>query len=82
MGPGMGMTQQTIVAHYVKKEDDDEVILLSSDHFADKSLQSKGPAFFSDCPELVDKIYNKDFKKRHVYDIVKFYNTTCAKDES
>ncbi len=78
MGPGMGMTQQTIVAHYVKKEDDDEVILLSSDHFADSSLKTVGPKFFKDCPKLVQKIENKDFKKRHVYDIVKFYNTNCA----
>jgi len=82
MGPGMGMTQQTIVAHYVKREHNDEVILLSSDHFADSSLKTIGPKFFRDCPELVQKIENRDFKKRQVYDIVKFYNTNCAKDES
>ncbi|GGE40268.1 hypothetical protein [Psychroflexus planctonicus] len=55
MGQNIGMYQQTLVAHYVKREQDDEVILLSSDHFADNSLKVKGPSFFNDCPDLVSK---------------------------
>lgn len=82
MGPGMGMTQQTIVVHYVKRKDEDEVTLLSSDHFSDTSLKTVGPRFFSDCPELVKKIEDKDYKKRHIYDIVRFYNENCGVDHT
>jgi hypothetical protein len=82
MGPGMGMTQQTIVVHYVKRKHNDEVILLSSDYFSDQSLKMVGPKFFKDCPKLVEKIENRDFKKRHIYDIVRFYNENCGVDNT
>jgi hypothetical protein len=80
MGPNMGMTQQTIVVHYVKREHNDEVVLLSSDYFSDQSLKTVGPIFFKDCPELVKKIEDRDYKKRHIYDIVRFYNDKCGGD--
>jgi hypothetical protein len=82
MGPGMGMTQHTIVVHYVKRGHNDEVVLLSSDHFADQSLKTVGPKFFKDCPELVKKIEDRDYKKRHIYDIVRFYNDNCGGDNT
>jgi hypothetical protein len=36
-------------------------------------------AFFSDCPELVKKIEEKEFKREHLREIVQFYNTQCGK---
>lgn len=36
-------------------------------------------AFFSDCPELVKKIEEKEFKQEELLKIVLFYNTQCGK---
>lgn len=33
--------------------------------------------YLSDCPELVEKIQNKDFRKADIESIVEFYNTSC-----
>lgn len=33
--------------------------------------------YFSDCPELVDKIESKDFRKNDLESIVRFYNSNC-----
>lgn len=36
-------------------------------------------AFFSDCPELAQKIEARDFRRRELASIVQFYNLTCGK---
>lgn len=33
--------------------------------------------YFSDCPALVEKINNKDFKAKHSLEVVEFYNNDC-----
>lgn len=33
--------------------------------------------YFSDCPELVAKIERKEFKRDHLIEIVRFYNSYC-----
>lgn len=33
--------------------------------------------YFSECPELCDKIESKEFKKRELESIVEYYNTQC-----
>ena len=35
--------------------------------------------YFSDCPELSQKIENKEYKKRDLESIVRFYNSNCGK---
>ncbi|WBX70482.1 hypothetical protein [Tenacibaculum retecalamus] len=35
------------------------------------------PEYFGDCPELIEKIKKKEYKKRHIVEIVDFYNNQC-----
>ncbi|MBC3759904.1 hypothetical protein H7U19_15940 [Hyunsoonleella sp. SJ7] len=40
-------------------------------------LKKKHMEAFKDCPLLIEKIENNEFKKWEVYDIVEFYNYDC-----
>ncbi|AXG73783.1 hypothetical protein DVK85_05850 [Flavobacterium arcticum] len=33
--------------------------------------------YFSDCPTLVEKINNKDFKAKHAIEVIDYYNNSC-----
>lgn len=82
--PGAGFTMgvpQTITGYYVRRENDRHAVSISSDHLFNNSLKQKGPWFFKDCPELVKKIENKDFRKKEIKKVVRFYNDHCAKTE-
>ena len=35
--------------------------------------------YFSDCPELSQKIESKEFRSSEIVQMVKFYNANCAK---
>ena len=48
------------------------------DKTADKFPTKNAAEYFKDCPELVKKIKNKDFKSKDYFKIVDFYNNNCA----
>ena len=82
VGSGMGMTFATTtpfpyVESYVKKDSNEKAVFLSSN----KILQQVGPAFFKDCPEIVRKIKSKEYTKKHVEEMVNFYNANCSTNE-
>jgi hypothetical protein len=41
-------------------------------------IKNKRMNLFSDCPILIEKIKNKEFKKREVIEIVDYYNNNCG----
>ena len=75
-GPG---TSFTIENYYVRKEDQDFAHHLGSTHFFSKNFRLAASNYFSDCTALVEKIHNKEFRKKDIIAIVEFYNTNCAK---
>lgn len=42
-----------------------------------KKFKKLTDKFFSKCAELVKKIKNKEYKKRHIVEIVTYYNSKC-----
>lgn len=42
-----------------------------------KKFKKLTNTFFKDCPELMKKITDKEFKKRHIVEIIEFYNDKC-----
>lgn len=42
------------------------------------SFKKSAAKFFEDCPNLVKKILNKDFKQKDLIVIVKYYNKNCS----
>ncbi len=63
---------------YVRKTDEEEAEHLASSNWISKNFKNSASNFFSDCPELVQKIENREFKKRDLKEIIEFYNTKCS----
>ncbi len=62
---------------YVRRTEEDRATHLGSNQLFSKNFKEAASNYFKDCPELVQKIQNKIFKKRDLRDIVQFYNTEC-----
>lgn len=62
---------------YVRKTNEEGAIRLASSSWFSKNFKNTASNFFSDCPELVKKIQNREFKKRDINEIIEFYNTKC-----
>ena len=43
-----------------------------------RKILKKALNSFKDCPALIKKIENKDFKKKGILKIVKYYNANCG----
>lgn len=76
-GMMMGGGYYSISNYYVKKDNDKEVTHLGSTGLFSKNFKKAASSYFSDCPSLVAKIQHKEFKKRHIEEIVAYYNTNC-----
>lgn len=73
----MGAGFSRAVYSYVRKTNEEEAVLLASSNWISKNFKNTASKFFSDCPELVKKIRNREFKKRDLKEITDFYNTKC-----
>ena len=62
---------------YVLKEGETNATHLGSNQLFTKNFKAAASEFFKDCPVLVDKIQNKEFKKKEIKAIVEFYNSNC-----
>ena len=62
---------------YVLKESETNATHLGSNQLFTKNFKAAASEFFKDCPTLVDKIQNKEFKKKEIKAIVEFYNSHC-----
>ncbi|MGB2761034.1 MAG: hypothetical protein WBC58_13815 [Maribacter stanieri] len=67
---------------YVSKGNSGEITHLGSNQLFSKNFKNAASEYFSDCPVLVTKIQNKEFKKKHVKDIVNFYNLKCNEQQA
>jgi hypothetical protein len=78
MAFGMGHGY-TIKNYYVKRANEIEVSHLGSTSLFSKNFKKAASKYFEDCPELVDKIQTKEYRKRDLRSIIEFYNTHCKK---
>lgn len=62
---------------YVQKEGEIKVTHLGSTGLFSKNFKKAASEYFKDCPDLTEKIMNKEFKKRDIRTIVKYYNESC-----
>jgi len=47
-----------------------------------KSFKKSISKYFKDCPELIDKVENKEFSKNEIWKVLEFYNRHCMEKES
>ncbi len=79
-GPNGSMTTKnsSISRYYIAKENIEIVTHLGSNGlFFDKKFKKAASNYFKDCPELVTKIQKKKYKKKHIEELVKYYNEKC-----
>tara|TARA_R110002072_G_scaffold274791_3_gene435753 strand:+ start:5541 stop:6104 length:564 start_codon:yes stop_codon:yes gene_type:complete len=75
-GP-MGPTFTNSITYYVKRTNEKIAVNIGiNDLF--KSYKKTSTDFFSDCPKLVSKLENKEFKKKEIEEVVIFYNENCS----
>lgn len=75
---GFGVSPQ-YVDYYVCRDNVDVVTkLLTLGGISLKKFKEYGAEYFSDCPELVEKIESKYYKKGDIEDVVNFYNNHCS----
>jgi hypothetical protein len=72
------MGHQEVVKFYIRKPAEDDLTMLGIYDPVFGDLKEKVINYFSDCPELTEKILNKDFKvRKDMVAIVEFYNSAC-----
>ena len=75
-GAGGISISQTVVKYYIKKVSESKITYFGpklSVGFKEKIIN-----YFADCPELIKKIENKDFRMRDgLEQVVEFYNKNC-----
>ncbi|HBK71633.1 MAG TPA: hypothetical protein DDZ39_08275 [Flavobacteriaceae bacterium] len=79
-GPNGSMTTKSssISRYYIAKENEEILTNLGINGLEfGKRFKKNASNYFSDCPELVLKIQKKKFKKKHIVEVVKFYNENC-----
>ncbi len=73
-------SQYTIMNYFVKRIEDTSITHIGSTQGSQKAFRLKATTFFKDCPLLVEKINNKEFRIRKLEDmekVVRFYNNEC-----
>ena len=66
-----------IEEYYLKKQDEKKPILLTTSNIFSKNFKKVATEYFKDCSKLIQKINNKEFKKRDIEEIVTYYNSEC-----
>ncbi len=67
----------SISNYYVRRAGETEVTHLGSTNLFSKKFKKAASEYFSDCTSLVSKIQSRKFKKRHIEEVVTYYNTNC-----
>lgn len=76
---GVGGSRFNVDNYYLKKEGQDYVTKITSVGSFSKNFKNAASEYFKDCIELVEKIQSKYYKREDIEDVVRFYNSKCAK---
>lgn len=73
----MGGQPYSINRYYLKRKNENQVTPIGSDELFSKNFNKSVLNFFSDCSFLINKINNKEFKKKDIVEMVNYYNLNC-----
>lgn len=68
-----------IYKEYLNRKNENDVVGIRDNKYFTKNFKKAAALYFRDCKMLVEKIINKEFRRRHIEDIVNFYNSKCHK---
>ncbi|WP_442845062.1 hypothetical protein [Leeuwenhoekiella sp. H156] len=77
MGMGFGGYAYNIDNFYLKRETETGMTHLGSNQLFTKNFIKAASDYFKDCPQLVEKIEAKDYRKQDLRAIVTYYNENC-----
>lgn len=73
-----GGRSYSISHYYVSKDNNESVTHLGSKgSIFSKNFKKAATEYFKNCPKLVQKIQDKEYKKRDIVEIVEYYNENC-----
>lgn len=64
--------------YFIKRSQDDGLILFTGSTMYVRGYKKAVKKFFKDCPRLIEKVKNKEFKREQIVEIVQFYNNNCV----
>ncbi len=70
-------TTNTNITYYVIKEDQPMAKYIKGNNIAYGRFKSNALKFFSDCESLVEKLKKNKYKRKHLEEIVTYYNEEC-----
>jgi len=70
-------TKNTDISYYIKKEGPALAKYIKGNNIAYGRFKTNAIKFFGDCEILVTKIKNNDYKRKHLEEIINFYNEEC-----
>ncbi|WP_157514525.1 hypothetical protein [Mangrovimonas sp. TPBH4] len=71
-GQPIGSIEVDLFYHFIKM--DGEIIPIGI------RIKKKHLELFNSCPSLIQKIETKEFKRKHIYDIISYYNEHCGQE--
>ena len=75
---GMGApSANTNTSYYILKEGQNMAKYIKGNNIAYGKFKSNALKFFSDCESLVSKIKENEYKRKHLEEIVTYYNEKC-----
>ena len=76
-GSFAGGSSFSVNSYYLKEEGERFVTYLGSNDAFGKDILESAKIYFKDCTSLLDKIEDREFKKKHINEIVVYYNNNC-----
>lgn len=70
-------TNNTNITYYVLKEGQPIGKYIKGNNIAYGKFKNNAIKFFSDCESLVSKIKSNDYRRKHLEEIVTYYNEEC-----
>ncbi|WP_445713527.1 hypothetical protein [Flavobacterium sp.] len=77
MTGGYGFTSYSKTTYYISENGSDTVTNLRIGNTYSKRFKKIAKKYFNDCPDLLEKINSKFFKRYGIHSVVKYYNEKC-----
>ena len=74
---GFGGSSYSKTKYYLSKSEDDIVTNLKNGNTYSKRFKKIAKTYFTSCPDLLEKINNKFFKRYEIHSVVEYFNEKC-----
>ncbi len=76
-GVGMNTMSYTFLHYLIKREDGSHAIELPTSNNYSKEYKYIVYSYLNDCPSLMEKVSNNEFRKKDLSAVIRYYNEKC-----